>query len=265
MFLELLGRASKAGSYEPVCHIALPTRMPSYLDTVTHENMARVSGPNITNDLFAASGVNTAYRINSIVNHHFGKPLNQFSRIHDWGCGAGRVALPLKRMVAPRAQVSGSDVDSYNIDFAKLRSPAVEFAVAPFYPPLPYMDGTFDALYGISVMTHLTEGAQFAWLKELRRIVKPGAPVVLTVHGEYGIIDTAMRDPLVLVNCASRGMSDYMYDTNLGPKLRDKKYYRATFHSRKYIAEQWTEHFDVVAHYSCANMFMQDYVVLIAK
>ena len=265
MFLELLADAAQAGASEPVCHIALPTRIPSYLNNVTHENMARVSGPNVTRDLFAATGVHTAFRIDAIVNHHFGKPLGHFDKIHDWGVGAGRVALPLKRMVAPQAQVSGSDVDAYNVDYAKLRYPDIEFALAPFYPPLPYKDGSFDALYGISVMTHLTEGAQFAWLKELRRVVKPGAPVILTVHGEYGIIDTAMRDPLVLVNAASRGISDHMYDMNLGPKLRDKKYYRATFHTRKYIAQEWTEYFEIVGYYCSGNELVEDFVVLKAK
>jgi len=167
--------------------------------------------------------------------------------------------------VAPHSQVSGSDVDDLNVEFGKSHYPDIDFALSPFYPPLPCPDGSFDAVYGISVMTHLTEGAQFAWLKELRRVVKPGAPVILTVHGEYAIVDTARHDPLVLTSTVSRGISDHTYDMILGPKLRDKKYYRATFHSRKYIAREWTEYFDILAHYSCANGFLQDFVVLKAK
>lgn len=265
IFLELLENAPAAGKYDPVCHIAIPQRIPSYLDDVTQENMARVSGPMVTRDLFAASGVNTAYRIDSIVSRHFGKSISEYAKIHDWGIGSGRVALPIKRMIAPKSHLSGSDVDAFNIEFGTGHYPDIEFVASPFYPPLPYKDGTFDLIYGISVITHLTEGAQFAWLKELRRLVKPGAPVILTVHGEYGIINAAMHDPFVLTSAASRGISDQMLDMNLGPKLRDKKYYRATFHTRKYIAQEWTEYFDVVAHYSCANVVVQDFVVLRAK
>jgi ubiquinone/menaquinone biosynthesis C-methylase UbiE len=265
IFLELLENPAEAGKYEPVTHITLPAEIPDDLKNLTQENMARVSGPQVTVDLYAASGVNTAFRINALMRHHFGKSFDQVDFIHDWGIGSGRVALPLKSFIAPRSKLSGSDVDGLNVEFGNANHPRIEFTVGPFYPPLPYPDESFDSLYGISVMTHLTEGAQFAWLKELRRVVRPGAAVILTVHGEYGILNAAAHDSKVLIDTWSRGISDYMPDMNLGPKLSDRNYYRASFHTRKYVAEQWTQYFDVLGHYSCANVIVQDFVVLRAK
>lgn len=264
-FLELLPDRSTAGKYDTVCSLAFPTRIPDYLAEISQENMTRVAGPAVTRDLFAVGGVNTAYRINSLLNRHFGRGLNGFEHGLDWGIGAGRVALPIKRIIAPRLQLSGSDVDEYNIAYGNAKYPDIEFVQSPLYPPLPFEDHKFDFAYGISVVTHLTEGAQFAWLKELHRIVKPGAPVILTVHGEYAILNAARLNPAIFSSTSTWGISDQMPDANLGPKLRDKSYYRSTFHTRKYVARAWAEHFDILGHYSCANVVVQDFVILRAK
>ena len=191
--------------------------------------------------------------------------LDGFSRALDWGIGPGRVALPIKRLIAPQISISGADVDEFNVNFGKATYPDIEFVLSPFYPPLPFEDNTFDLIFGISVVTHLTESAQRVWLKELQRIAKPDAPVILTVHGEYAILKEASRDPTILSDASLRGISDHMLDPNLGPKLPDKTYYRATFQTRKYVARAWIEHFDVLAHYSCACELIQDYVVLRAR
>jgi len=265
VFLDLLRDPKQSGDQEAVCQIAIPATIPEYLTGISSENMTRVSGPGVTLDLFASSGVNTAFRLDSLLRRHFGNGFEAYERIFDWGIGAGRVGLPIKRLIAPYSNVLGSDVDELNVRFGKQQNADIDFVHSPYYPPLPFKDGSFDVAYGISVMTHLTEGAQIAWLKELRRIVKRGAPVVLTVHGEYAIFDVARRNVGVLQSALARGISDQMLDMNLGPKLKDKFYYRSTFHTKKYVADVWSEFFDVVAHYSCANVIVQDFVVLRAK
>jgi SAM-dependent methyltransferase len=265
MYLDLLQKPSDAGAYAPVCRIALPPNMPRYLADISEENMTRVSGPRITRDVFAASGVNTAFRLESILMHHFGRGLGGFNRILDWGIGPGRVSVPIKRSIAPNVQIDGIDVDEFNIAFGKATYPDIEFVQSPFYPPLHYEDLTFDAAFGISVVTHLTEQAQFAWLKELRRLVKQGSPVILTVHGDYSLVEFAKLDPAIVGEALTRGISDRLQDTNLGPKIREKSYYRATLHARKYIDHEWAKYFDVIAHYPCANVLIQDFVVLRAK
>jgi len=52
-------------------------------------------------------------------------------------------------------------------------------------PPTEFPDDTFDFIYGISVLTHLPEMLQFAWMNELSRVLKPGGLLYITTHGEY--------------------------------------------------------------------------------
>ena len=42
----------------------------------------------------------------------------------------------------------------------------------------------FDCVYAISVFTHMSEELQFSWMRELRRIIRPGGYVLITTHGE---------------------------------------------------------------------------------
>lgn len=265
MYIDLLKDPAVAGDYEPVCRIAVPAVLPDYVRHLGTEHMTRVAGRGVTADLFALGGTNTAYRIENLVRRHFGIGISTFDRMLDWGIGCGRVSLPIREYFAPNVGIAGTDVDAFNVDVCRAKFPEIEFVHSPYYPPLPFPDHYFDAAFGISVVTHLTEGAQFAWLKEIRRIVKPQAPVILTVHGEYSLFDIRTREPRVLQDVLQRGFSDYVLDTNLGPKLSDTFYYRATFHTRRYVLQNWTEHFDILGYYSCGNVLIQDFVVLKAK
>ena len=178
---------------------------------------------------------------------------------------AGRVAVPLARIVAPNARVVGVDVDPYNIAFGKDAYPDISFSQSPLLPPLAFEDRSFEAIYGISVFTHLTEVVQFAWLKELRRLVDRGAPVIMTVHSEMALFNIAQRRGEIFNEASKWGISDSLLDGNLGPKLSERTYYRSTFHTRNYIVERWGEWFDIVAIYTGANVGAQDFVVLRAK
>ena len=243
----------------------IPARLPDYLSDVGKENMERVSGPGEVAGRFAACGLATAYRIDRLVRLNFGRGLEDCGRCLDWGAGPGRVALPMARIVAPGLELTAVDVDGFNVAFGKTHFPDIDYAEAPFMPPLPYPDATFGAIYGVSVFTHLTESVQFAWLAELRRLAKPGAPVVVSVHNDFVAFHTAQGSPQVVAEFETRGISDGMHDDNLGPKLKEKSYYRATFHSRRYILENWTREFEILKIYTCANGATQDFVVMRPK
>ena len=51
-------------------------------------------------------------------------------------------------------------------------------------PPLAYCAGQFDFIYSLSVFTHMPETMQYAWVNELRRVLKPGGYLLVTTHGE---------------------------------------------------------------------------------
>jgi hypothetical protein len=115
------------------------------------------------------------------------------------------------------------------------------------------------------VLTHLTESVQFAWLRELRRLVRPGAPVIVSVHSEFHLFRAAETQPDILAETLRRGISDQIVDGNLGPKLAEPNYYRATFHTRRYIEQNWTQGFEIVHIHTVGNLHAQDFVVLRAK
>jgi hypothetical protein len=66
-------------------------------------------------------------------------------------------------------------------------------------------------------MTHLTEGAQYAWLKELRRILRPGGLCLLSTHGEYAFLRLDESRVIVkscgsphMIQAASRGAASFV-------------------------------------------------------
>lgn len=262
-------RFAETAGWEPAdrlaCEILLPARLPEYLDGMAKENMERVSGPGAETDQFAASGLATADRIDAMTRLHFGRALADFGRCLDWGAGSGRVALPMTRTVAPGVALTAADVDGFNVAFGRAHCQGIDFIEAPFLPPLPFADAAFGVIYGVSVLTHLTESAQFAWLAELRRLVPAGAPVIVSVHNEYGAVRAMEGAPETLAEFVRRGFSDHIQDGNLGPKLRETNYYRATFHTHRYLKEKWTRDFEIVKIYSSGNGATQDFVVLKAK
>ena len=117
-------------------------------------------------------------------------------------------------------------------------------------------------IYGISVMTHLTQGTQFAWLKEIRRVLKPGGICVLTTHGEYAFLIHNFLDRYVINQLASIGISDITVDANLGPKLEFEKYYRGTFQLRRQVEDQWSKFLNLIAYYPAGLQVFQDIVVM---
>ena len=61
--------------------------------------------------------------------------------------------------------------------------PGVAFGVNGLRPPLPHPAGRFIAVYGISVLTHLSSDLQPAWLSEIRRMLRKDGMAFLTTHG----------------------------------------------------------------------------------
>ncbi|MFZ2104931.1 MAG: class I SAM-dependent methyltransferase [Roseiarcus sp.] len=107
---------------------------------------------------------------------------NKNSRILDWGCGCGRLA----RHWAPpleNVELYGCDIADGPVRWCQDNLTFGKFAVSKHSPPLPHVDGYFDGIYAISVLTHLTFDAQYLWMGEIWRLLKPEGIAVLTAHG----------------------------------------------------------------------------------
>jgi len=104
----------------------------------------------------------------------------------DFGCSSGRIVRVLAAAY-PELEWHGCDPLESAIAWAREHLPGAEFAVSPQEPPLPYADAAFDFAFAISIWSHYGEGAATRWLREMRRVVRPGGLLVLTTHGYHSI------------------------------------------------------------------------------
>ena len=184
-----------------------------------------------------------------------GLPLERARSILDFGCGCGRVLSAFADF--PRAgEVWGCDIDRQAIEWDSANLGALgEFRTNAAVPPSPFANGQFDAIYSVSVFTHLPEEMQFAWLGELRRILQPGGILVASAHGGHY---SREAHPEVRAEVAKRG---FAYRTGAVTEgLPD--FYMVAVHSEAYIRATWTRFFDLVAVHERLIHGVHDAIVL---
>jgi SAM-dependent methyltransferase len=254
--------ADKAAELNPpdcaqaVCTACVPLRT-EWFTLPGEESATRTFGSYDTDLLMIASATH-GYKIDAITRHLFGG--RRDLKILDWGMGFGRVAMAIKRLFNPDAYIFGYDADQFNVDWAQANLPDIPADHCDFYPPLALPSEAVDFVYGFSVMTHLTEAAQEIWLRELRRILKPGGACLLTTRSDHLLREQQVRTPAVLQQLAAYGLSDITHDTYLGPKLDNKTYYRGTIQLREQVERTWSRYFDIVAYLPFG--FRQDAVIM---
>ena len=93
--------------------------------------------------------------------------------ILDFGCGWGRILRFFLKDLDPK-YVHGVDVEPSAIaECRDTKVPGDIQLIAP-HGPLPFSKDTFQIVYAYSVFTHLPEQAAAHWMREIKRILKPG-------------------------------------------------------------------------------------------
>ena len=174
------------------------------------------------------------------------------ARILDYGCGCGRMTRHWARLVG--AEVQGTDYNPSLVRWCAANLP-FDFTLNGLEPPLPFPDDGFDAVYGISVLTHLPEHLGLEWLAELRRVVRPGGLLLLTTHGDH------YRERLTIPERTDyeAGRLVVRWGAAAGTNLC------TTFHPAAYIAGTLAREFELLEHESegaAAGTPWQDIVVL---
>jgi len=130
---------------------------------------------------FVESGRQQAAIIRAALERH-GPAVGDVERMLDFGCGCGRVIRHWSALAGP--EIHGSDYNRPLVRWCASNLPFAQFSVNKLNPPLEYRSGLFDVVYGISVLTHLPENLEQAWIDELARILRPGGRLLLTTHGD---------------------------------------------------------------------------------
>ncbi len=195
-----------------------------------------------------------------------GKGMDSYETILDFGCGCGRMLLWLEE-VGAKSSLHGVDIDERAIRWVDENIPYVTAKVNQPLPPLDYPDGYFDLVYNHSVFTHIDEQYQDLWLAELRRVTKPGANLLLSVHGENAFFEyeAASRNAggnpqLVRDQLASEGIAFIREDPWVGSPFPD--FYHTTFHAPWYVFEHWSRYFDIKAYVPRGSLNHQDLILL---
>jgi SAM-dependent methyltransferase len=190
-------------------------------------------------DRFLATGHSMARFFADLIEAH----LSDVARptVMDFGCGCGRVARALPNYLA--CEMFGCDITAAAVEWCQHNLPGT-YLMSKESPPLPLDDASFDALYAVSVLTHLDAGHQDAWLAEWRRLVRPGGLLLVTYTGE-GFL--ASREP------PNREQIEHMWQESglVFPKSDHwrgvfPEYYGQAYHTHAYVREHWGRFFDVI-------------------
>jgi SAM-dependent methyltransferase len=133
-------------------------------------------------DYFLRSGRRHAELIRDLLAAD-GAPIEELEAILDWGCGCGRILRHWATLDGTR--VYGCDINPKMVAWCNANLPFADVAANELLPPLPHPDASLDFVYALSVLTHLPEKLQHAWIGECHRILKPGGRLLFSTMGEH--------------------------------------------------------------------------------
>jgi len=175
------------------------------------------------------------------------------ARMLDFGGATGRVARHFYAQ-ENMDEVMICDVNINNIDWVIEHCPSglAAFKSSPV-PTLPISDNYFDLVTAFSVFTHMGE-YELAWLYELRRVLKPGGVLYVSVHND----DTWRTLPATSLYSALMLSEDFRPVYSRKSELRERQvfeysseavYNSYTFHPNSYIHRVWSKIFKIVHIY----------------
>ncbi|MBI1364482.1 MAG: methyltransferase domain-containing protein [Alphaproteobacteria bacterium] len=128
---------------------------------------------------YMTSGAATAAAVAKRIEAHIEA---KYPRVADWGCGLARVI----RHLPENYQRTGFDYNARAIAWCRAHIKGARFETNGAAPPLPAEPGAFDALYALSVFTHLSASGHAAWIAEIERVLRPGGLFIGAFHAAPG-------------------------------------------------------------------------------
>ena len=129
---------------------------------------------------YYSDGRNTAEWVKSMLGKYIS---TEGIHLLEWGCGPARIIRHLPAIL-PGSRIFGTDYNADTIAWCERNIQGVVFSRNGLLPPLHYADSHFDAVYAISVFTHLSKENHDAWLEEIYRVLRPSGIFLFTTQGE---------------------------------------------------------------------------------
>ncbi|MDH3244388.1 MAG: class I SAM-dependent methyltransferase [Saprospiraceae bacterium] len=104
-------------------------------------------------------------------------------RILDWGCGPARVIRHLPSILGSENQYYGTDANLESVRWCNETFPEIQFVQNEMEGELNFPQDHFNLIYGISVLTHLSDDLHEKWIQELQRVLKPDGVLLVTTQG----------------------------------------------------------------------------------
>lgn len=131
---------------------------------------------------YYTGGQESAAHIIALIRKHTGLG---GARVCEWGCGPARLLRHMPDLTTGEdVTFYGTDYNRSTIAWCRAHIKGITFVENDLLPPLSFNNDWFDAVYSVSVFTHLSREAQTAWLREILGVVKPGGVFLMTVHGD---------------------------------------------------------------------------------
>lgn len=206
-----------------------------------------------------------------------GSPLSAGSNILDFGTGWGRFLRFFWKDVN-ESGLHGVDVDPVIIKSCKsLGVPGELMQIEPL-GSLPYDDASLDAILAYSVFTHLPENVHRHWMKEFKRVMRPGGIVAMTIEPRRFLEFVAGlkgKTPESGWHAGLQRFSDYAvaqlpaYDAGQlvylptgGGDFRDAAVYGDAVCPVSFFERNWAPEFSVRAHVDDPARFWQAALIL---
>lgn len=126
--------------------------------------------------------------------------LADIQNILDIGCGPGGWVLDVAYKY-PKKQVMGIDISRVMVEYARAQAWSqgldnASFRVMDALKPFTFPDGSFDLINARAIVGFMPKTAWPTFLKECRRITRPGGTIRLS-EGEWGITNSAACEKLI--------------------------------------------------------------------